>query len=562
MKKPVIAIGLDSAEPLVLETWMAQGYLKNLSQLRQWGTYGRLNNFVEYCNKPIETSSTERLWVMFLTGCLPHKTGGWESVKYDEKTYGITHGIINGGYDFQEYSPFYALGDDYRVAVFDAPSTVLSERVNGLQILGWGGHAPHTPSHSLPPEILPTLIGKYGKNPVLHKDYGYWWDRAYLDRMQESIKISVERRVAICRDLLKQEKWDLFLTIFGDTHTAGHDFWHFSQPDHPFYLEQKKEVAGSDPMLSAFEEVDRAIGEILASVPEDAYVLVFSVHGMGSNATDTLCMAFLPELLYRFNFPGKAAIASGKLGVTPPPPITHPIRKTWTGQIWQLKYESNPIKRLLRRWAPSKLDKFLDSQSPFDLVSPYKLREQSSALYWNPTMWYQPLWSQMKAFAIPGFSDGCIRINLKGREPNGIVEPSEYDALCNELTEKFSRLTDGRTGKPLVKQVVRTRYSASDCRPNLPDADLVVLWHEQPTDVVDSPDFGRIGPLTYYRTGGHRSQGFLLAKGEGITPGSNLGEAEVVDLAPTILELMGAEIPAYLDGKPVLKQSFEAVSSL
>ena len=75
------------------------------------------------------------------------------------------------------------------------------------------------------------------------------------------------------------------------------------------------------------------------------------------------------------------------------------------------------------------------------------------------------------------------------------------------------------------------------------------------TDVVDSPDLGRIGPLTHCRAGGHKSQGFLMAKGEGIAAGSNLPAGEAVDLAPTILELMGAPIPDYFDGQSLVKIS-------
>jgi len=555
MNTPVIAIGLDSADPVLLESWMAQGHLKNLSKLRQAGTYGRLHNTVNYGGIPTETSATERLWVMFSTGCLPNKTGYWGPVKFHADSYEITHDTVNGAYDFKEYPPFYALGDKYRVAAFDVPVSALSENVNGVQILGWGGHAPHTPSHSQPPELLPDLIRQYGKNPVLHQDYGYWWDKAYFNRIQKGLNSSTSTRSAISQDLLKQETWDLFLTVFGETHSAGHDFWHLSQPDNPLYPYKNSSGLNGDPMLQAFEDVDRAIGEIIAAVPEPAYVVVFAVHGMENNVTDMFSMTFLPELLYRFNFPGKVGIARGKLGMTPPPPITNPRRKSWSGEVWQLKYDPNPIKQFLKKWTPSKFDKFLDSKHQDDLVSPYELLKQSAPLNWMPAMWYQPLWSQMKAFALPAFAAGHIRINLQAREEKGVVPISEYEALCEELTHYLYSLKDGRTGELIVKEVVRTRtrQDALDCNPNLPDADLVVLWQDCPTDVVDSPDFGRIGPVTYYRSGGHRSRGFLMASGPGITPGSSLPAGQAIDIGPTILELMGAPIPDYCDGKSLLR---------
>jgi predicted AlkP superfamily phosphohydrolase/phosphomutase len=210
MNTPVIAIGLDSADPVLLESWMAQGHLKNLSKLRQAGTYGRLHNTVNYGGIPTETSATERLWVMFSTGCLPNKTGYWGPVKFHADCYEITHDTVNGAYDFKEYPPFYALGDKYRVAAFDVPVSALSENVKGVQILGWGGHAPHTPSHSQPPELLPDLIRQYGKNPVLHQDYGYWWDKAYFNRIQKGLNTSTSTRSAIVRICSSEKRGTYF----------------------------------------------------------------------------------------------------------------------------------------------------------------------------------------------------------------------------------------------------------------------------------------------------------------------------------------------------------------
>jgi predicted AlkP superfamily phosphohydrolase/phosphomutase len=160
----------------------------------------------------------------------------------------------------------------------------------------------------------------------------------------------------------------------------------------------------------------------------------------------------------------------------------------------------------------------------------------------------------MKAFALPSFSEGYIRINLQGREAQGLVAPSEYDAFCDELSQKLYRLTDARTGTPMVKEIIRTRQNPLDCDPKLPDADLVVIWQEEyATDIVDSPDFGRIGPVPHVRTGSHRSEGFIIAQGQGIEPGSSLPTGHALDVTPTILNLMEAPIPGYFEGKPLLE---------
>ncbi|MFW6359705.1 MAG: alkaline phosphatase family protein [Chroococcales cyanobacterium] len=550
--KPILAIGLDAADPILLEKWMSQGHLPTLNQLRQQGAYGRLFNTVNYNSYPTETASTERLWVMFGTGCLPNKTGYWSPVTFDSHHYQIDHDTVNGAYDYQEYPPFYALGDNYQVAVFDVPVSALSKDVNGIQILGWGGHAPHTPSHSLPADALPDLVQKYGKNPVLHQDYGYWWNSSYLEHIQKALKKSIETRTTICQELLQQQAWDLFLTVFGETHTAGHDLWHLSQADNPLYPHKHGKT---DPMLRVFQEVDKAIATIIDAAPKNASIVIFAAHGMGNNVTDMYSMTFLPEVLYRWNFPGKYGIARGKIGTPPPPPHLKPHRKSWSGEIWQQRYDSNPLKRFLQRYTPSKFDPVLHSGTQSGLVSPYALREQNIALNWMPAMWYSPCWPQMKAFALPAFAAGHIRINVQGREANGIVSLADYEVVCNEIIENLYSLTDSRSGKPIVKDIVRTRHSDNilDNDPTLPDADLVVLWHEFPTDVIESPAFGRIGPVTYYRSGGHRPNGFLLIKDQDIAPGTPLSSGQTLDIAPTILQLMGAPIPEHFDGKPLLQ---------
>ncbi|MEO1621889.1 MAG: alkaline phosphatase family protein [Cyanobacteria bacterium J06632_3] len=548
MGSPVICIGLDAADPTLIEAWMAEGHLKNLQKIRQQGVYGRLANRVHYQSGPAEFSSTEPSWVMFSTGCYPNKTGFWDTVTFDPNSYGITCDKVHSGYDYQDYKPFYALGEDYRVTTFDVPVSALCDDVNGPQILGWGGHFPFVPSHSQPPQLFTEVVEKYGRNPVLHRDNGRWWNPDYVQWIQSALRESVTKRVEICKDLLNRDRWDLFLTTFGDTHSAGHDLYDQSQPDHPLHQYRRQKGGRPDPMLEAFQAVDQAIGEILEEVPDDAYVFCYAVHGMGANLTDLLSMFFIGEVLYRFNFPNRVALAPGKLGTTPPPAIRRPIRRAWSDEVWRLIYEKNPLKRFINTWTPKR---FLKA-TQYGLASPRFLKAKKQDLGWMPGMAYSTLWPEMKAFALPGFADGHVRINLKGRERDGIVAPEDYHGLCNEICEVLQKLTDGRTGQPLVKEIIRTRVNPLDADPKLPDADLVVIWHECPTDVVDSPDLGRIGPVTFNRPGGHRSRGFMMAKGPNIAPQSDLDGGEVVDLAPTILTALGAPIPEHLDGKSLI----------
>jgi len=69
---------------------------------------------------------------------------------------------------------------------------------------------------------------------------------------------------------------------------------------------------------------------------------------------------------------------------------------------------------------------------------------------------------------------------------------------------------------------------------------------------VDSPDLGRIGPVPHH--GQEAINGFFMAQGPGIVPGSSLPVGHALDLAPTIL-VMGAPIPEYCEGKPLFEAS-------
>jgi arylsulfatase A-like enzyme len=59
-----------------------------------------------------------------------------------------------------------------------------------------------------------------------------------------------------------------------------------------------------------------------------------------------------------------------------------------------------------------------------------------------------------------------------------------------------------------------------------------------------------------FRSGDHRSDGILFIEGPGIRKGVHLSSAEMVDIAPTLLHILGIPIPGDMDGK-VLKEAFD-----
>src|SRR5262249_24491822 len=157
--------------------------------------------------------------------------------------------------------------------------------------------------------------------------------------------------------------------------------------------------------------------------------VIFSVHGMSAGVLDMPSNIFLPELLYRFSFPGRTG-----------------IQFVETAGEWDVHFCGR-----------------------LGFIYPSLFQKMHKSPHLLPPRWYTPSWPRLKAFALPSFSDGCIRLNLQGREARGIVPRAEYQALCDELVDLLAGLRDARTGQAMVTEVIRTRRTPADEDPLLPD---------------------------------------------------------------------------------------------
>jgi predicted AlkP superfamily phosphohydrolase/phosphomutase len=149
---------------------------------------------------------------------------------------------------------------------------------------------------------------------------------------------------------------------------------------------------------------------------------------------------------------------------------------------------------------------------------------------------------------------GGVRINLKGREPSGLVQPGpDYDALCQELTEALLALENADTGGRAVQWVARadTLYRGRHLK-EMPD--LFVEWeHSAPIRRVCSPQIGTVSRSFHgHRTGEHWKNGLLAGLGPRFRSGEVGAEIRTQDVAPTILEFFGVETPPSHEGKSVL----------
>ncbi len=157
-------------------------------------------------------------------------------------------------------------------------------------------------------------------------------------------------------------------------------------------------------------------------------------------------------------------------------------------------------------------------------------------------------WSRTKAYAQGNF--GQIFLNLKGRQPQGCVAPEDARALLDDLKAGLLAIPHPETGEPLVERVYERDELYHGPHAHLAPDLTVVLgdWryrtiglHDFTTNRLISPAFGP--------TGDHRMEGVLIASGPAFRAGASPEGANLLDIAPTVLHLLGVPVPDDMDGR-------------
>jgi predicted AlkP superfamily phosphohydrolase/phosphomutase len=506
----VLAIGLELGDGELIHRWAESGRLPTIAALLQRGRWCWLETTAEQ----LHISA----WPSIYTGTAPGEHGVYFTFQPTPGLQGYQR-FHTGLYG---KPTFWQLLDraGKRCSVFDPPYSHPEEGFRGSYVYDWGTWAHYLQPGSVPDGLLKRLNAACGPYPLglEANDLGF----TPLDPVDLGKKLvkSVQAKTDATCWLMAQSGWQLMFTVFGETHVAGHYCWSADLAD---------DTAGAEnTMFSIYAELDRAVGRLCEAAGPDALVMIISGDRVGPNFAG---WHLLPDILMRLGYFGGAPANGGDSGERPAGARSF-----------------DPVKAL-RDLLPKDFRKSLARRLPTKFRDKLAQRVDTADIDW----------AQTRAFCLPTDLEGYIRVNLKGREPLGVVEPgAEYETLLDDLSAALAELRDPATDALLVHEVVRTdREFPGERRAYLPD--LIVRWAaDRPVTAASSARIGTVAKLSPdSRAGTHRGPGFLLASGLGVPAGTASSNAHILDFAPTVLAALGVDKPEHMVGR-VLREFLPA----
>ena len=162
-------------------------------------------------------------------------------------------------------------------------------------------------------------------------------------------------------------------------------------------------------------------------------------------------------------------------------------------------------------------------------------------------------WARTIAWGDGGYY-ARIFLNVEGREPEGTVPASEYEATRDDLIRRLEALPDD-LGRPMGTRVYRPEELYAEVNGVAPDLIVVfgdLLWRSVAT-VGGDEGVHTLENDTGPDDANHAQDGILIAAGAGVTARGGL-DAHLLDVAPTVLELLGIDAPEGMRGQSLAEK--------
>jgi len=398
-----LLIGLDGAD-LDLIRSLGATRLPVLHRLMVRGMFA--------ASRSVQPPATLPNWTTLLTGVDPGTHGVLDFTTRVGYRVRFTAGTV------REVPTFMTTLDreGLQCACIGFPATWPPEQLNhGVFISGWDAPVAFESDASFvwPTSLHQEIVERFGPQRFddvdeLNADAPGWHER-----LPAALCERIERKVELARFLLESREWDVFAFYFGESDTASHHLWALHDPRSPRH---PGNGLPSDGLARVLQSLDSAVGTLLAHAGGDSVeVTIVSDHGFGG-ASDKVI--YLNRVLAASGFLRFRSARTRQRGI-------HALK--------HIALRSFPprLREQVFRVAGATLPGWLESQARFGAIDMSQTRAFSEELNYFP----------------------AISWNLRGREPNGVLDPRDVESARAELTDSLLSLRDPWSRKPVVAAV-------------------------------------------------------------------------------------------------------------
>lgn len=492
----VLVVGLDAACERVLDPLVERDVIPRLADIIGTGASGPLDSQI-----PPWTPSA---WPSLFTGVNPGKHGVYGFLAFD----GYDWRVVDYT-DVRAHSLWELLDYHHRQSVVvNVPVTCPPRPIDGAVLPGYT--APEDPDCH-PPGLLEDVreaIGEYRLYPP---------DTDNRTEYVAAARSLVRSRGEAFRYLSERFAPDFGFIQFQQTDTVFHD-----RPD------------DDDAIASIYDAVDEQVGAIL-DVCDPDLVAVVSDHGMGPmGGHEFRVNDFLRD---------EGALTATKGGELP---SWSTVAET---QLQNGDAGEAPERTVGERVFAALASVGLTSQRIDRVLSAVGLRD--AALRIAPTSLVQaaaeqPDFAASRAFARDRVACG-VRLNVAGREPNGTVQPDDYEHVRGQLIDALESV-ETPTGRPVFESVVPREKMYHG--PHVDAApDIVTVPREFDEMLSTSLRGAQFGPVP--ESFNHKFEGIVALSGRAVDTDASVEGATLLDIAPTVLSALGVPRSERFDGDPL-----------
>lgn len=502
----VLVIGIDGATFRLMRPLMDNGYMPFLREVEERGALGTLQTIYPPVTAPA--------WSSFMTGKNPGKHGVYEFLHRKRGT--MEQIPVNAGMLGSETLWEMMSKAGKKMVVVSVPLCYPPFPVNGTLMSDF--LAPKGARDlSYPPELLKEVEDKFGEYLLYHKQV---YTKDNVANVLQELEDNTAYRQRAAEYLLQRDPWDFAMVYFEGTDRLQHELWHVIDPTSPMHDAQEAEQF-AERTRNYFRQLDdgvRKLTELALAQDPDTQIILMSDHGFGAiHQFVNFNIWLLREgfLKLKQDIPTQLKHALFNLGLTPSLGYKMSMNFGFANlRLSQGMTNRNQILDLVRRG-------FLS----FRNVD----------------------WTKTRAFSSGNY--GQIFVNLQGRELYGSVPPEEFQTVVDQIGARLLELRDPKTGRQVVAKV----YKQSDVfwGEFIDDAPDVVFSLAENYKALGTLEFAsnRIIEPAFGNSGDHRMDGFVGMLGSNIKQNVKIEGANIMDVAPTILYLMGLKIPSDLDGQ-------------